>query len=351
MTIEDVAEAAGVSKSTVSRVVNGHTTVAPDINRRVKTAMNDIGYRIPLKRRGPKPAIPSTQCRGMVTGNIGLLILGRTRKLLEFPSSARMLAGFFTTAQKLNMRPIIIEMPDLSVMPDIIRNGDVDGLVIIGSDVTKELADLFHPTPIVWQGRLPLDLPTVDHIVVNSRAVGILAADYMLKRGATNLAWLNHDAQHSSFQLRFESFKERAEKTTGVTVRKYVTQSSGILESRMWGINQLRNDYTDLIDRMLAENGIPDGIFVPTDQQCSILHTLLKERRIIPGKDLITISCNNDVQWLSTMHPTPATIDLCIEKHGQLAVERLLKRIENPMEDPIMELVTPKLIKQKTKEA
>ena len=42
----------------------------------------------------------------------------------------------------------------------------------------------------------------------------------------------------------FGSFivKERAEKTTGITIRKYVTQSSGILESRMWDMDRLRED-------------------------------------------------------------------------------------------------------------
>ncbi len=342
MTIIDVAKASGFSKSTVSRVINGHDTVAPDVVRRVKETMKQMGYYPPAKRRGPKPT--AVRRRGLTMHNIGLLILGRTRELLEFPSVARLLARFSETAQNLDLRPIIIEMPDLSVVPDVVRNAGVDGLVVIGRDIDQDLIDIFHPTPVVWQGGRPLDIPLVDHVTTNSRAAGILAADYMKRHHASDLVWMNHDAQHLAFPLLLSSFKERIEQTDGIRLRQYISPVSSLTETDMWSTRQIRDDYSILIDDMLSDGGIPDGIFVPTDQQCSILHALLKERGIVVGKDLLTISCNNDPQWLATMHPQPATIDLCSGEQGKVAVKTLLNRITKPSDDPLTIMVTPKLI-------
>ena len=117
-----------------------------------------------------------------------------------------------------------------------------------------------------------------------------------------------------------------------------------ISEVDMWSMDQIRNDYTEMLNRMMNDGGLPDGIFVPTDQQCSVLHTILRERGAVPGKDLITISCNNDSQWLATMHPRPATIDLCTAEQGRLCFKRLEERIAKPEEDPIVTMVTPKIV-------
>ena len=53
MTIKDVAELAGVSPMTVSRVINGSIRVSPDTQRRVQQAIADLGY------------VPSRLARGL----------------------------------------------------------------------------------------------------------------------------------------------------------------------------------------------------------------------------------------------------------------------------------------------
>ena len=44
--LEDVAARAGVSRATVSRVVNEHATVAPQLRERVRRAVEELGYEI-----------------------------------------------------------------------------------------------------------------------------------------------------------------------------------------------------------------------------------------------------------------------------------------------------------------
>ena len=339
MTIIDVAKAAGVSKSTVSRVINGHSTVAPEVTRRVKSVMLKLGYTPPVNRRGPKPAA----AKGAIAlGRIGVLLLGRTRELLEYPSVARTVAGFTEEAQRRNIHPLIIEMPDLALTPLPIRNREVDGLMIMGIDADIQLADIFHSLPAVWLSGVPPDIPVVDHVTTNNRAVGILAAEYLLQKG-NNLVYLNHDTAHKSFPRRQAAFSETAT-AAGANVRSYRNESQDQPESGMWDMGLMHAEFAHLVDEMLADGGLPDGIFVPTDQQCAVLYTVLRQHGIEPIRDVGIISCNNDPQWLASMHPRPATIDLRVAEQGHTAVRRLIERIKKPATDPVLIMITPEIV-------
>jgi DNA-binding LacI/PurR family transcriptional regulator len=129
---------------------------------------------------------------------------------------ARILSGFTEATQNENLRPVVLEMPDFSMMPDAIRNSSIDGLVIVGQEITPEKADMFHPMPIVWQGGLSLDLPVIDHVHINNRAIGIQAAEYLIDHNLKHLAYLNHDIQHISFPARYAAFKECVNRKKGV---------------------------------------------------------------------------------------------------------------------------------------
>jgi DNA-binding LacI/PurR family transcriptional regulator len=340
MTILDVAKVAGVSKSTVSRVINGHATVKPEIARQVRSAMDAMGYTPPLKKRGPKPARPAPQT-GIRTGNIGFLILGRTRKLLEFPSVARTLSGFTETIQAKDLVPIVIEMPDIYSVPEILTRHGVDGVVIIGGDIERQTTDFLSTIPSIWQGGNIPTLADIDLVTSDNRAAGILAARHLLQNAGKDLAYINHVSQHLSFAARRNAFVETIQHAN-IKPRIYERRDKNVSESESWEMHFIRATMTELLETMLAD-GLPDGIFVPTDQQCAMLHTLLRERGITPETDTITISCNNDANWLTTMYPRPASIDLRTAEQGRLAAKRLLERITTPTLPPILTLVTPQI--------
>ena len=82
MSIAKVAEAAGVSHGTVSRMINGRGGVSPTTARRIQEAIDRLGYqpRPVHARPGRKPA-----AAGVRTGNVCLLLVGASRGLLERP--------------------------------------------------------------------------------------------------------------------------------------------------------------------------------------------------------------------------------------------------------------------------
>ena len=83
-TLEEVASRAGVSRATVSRVVNGSPKVSPDVRRAVEAAVTELGY------------IPNRAARSLVTrrsGSIGVVITEPTGRLFSDPFFPRLLRG------------------------------------------------------------------------------------------------------------------------------------------------------------------------------------------------------------------------------------------------------------------
>lgn len=341
MTIFDIAAIAGVSKSTVSRVLNNPDSVRPEVVRKVREAMKKNGYAPGAVRRGPKPRPPT---RASKTGTIGLLLLGRTRELLAFPSMAKIMSGMVEVLSANGSHLTVIEAPDPLALPPIITPQDVDGLLVIGQLPTQAMVDRLHPIPCVWQGGIELDLPVVDHVIPNSRVIGRLAADYLLRQGCRHPAFLNHDPVHPAFPLRWTFFFEHLGKAGLVPQCFQPEPEPGNNEEDMWSATCLREGLAEQVDHMLAGPERPDGLFIPTDQQAAMVWSLLRERGVEPGRDLITVSVNNDAIWLDTLHPRPATIEPGNEEMGRECVRRLLGRLERPQDDPVTVMVAPKLV-------
>ena len=84
LTLEDIGRLAGVSRSTVSRVVNHSESVRPDVRQRVLDVIDKTGYT------------PHAAARSLVsgrTGLIGLVIPSRVHRLFEDPYFSRLIQG------------------------------------------------------------------------------------------------------------------------------------------------------------------------------------------------------------------------------------------------------------------
>src|SRR5688572_15844819 len=86
-TIRDVAQAAGVSIGTVSRVINGNAAVSTHSRNRVNSVVRSLKYSS-LRRRRPVAGAP-----GLKDKRIGILFLGMDRSLSSLPVVATALQG------------------------------------------------------------------------------------------------------------------------------------------------------------------------------------------------------------------------------------------------------------------
>lgn len=258
----------------------------------------------------------------------------------------RMLSGIMDGARENAMATSIVELPDLSALPREAGRISCDGLILTGTGRPPDarIADMFHPIPCVWVGGMPAPSPVADHVVVDNSAAGVIAAEYLMERGCRRPAFVDHAPLNGGFRERERSFRARLIQS-GTHCSLFVSPPRhGEQEAALWTMPRLRAELSILLDRMLGERRRPDGLFLPTDQQCAVLHALIRERGAEPGKGLVTVSCNNDTHWLANLQPRPATIDLCPAEVGRETVRRLVWRIAHPRAWPVTSIVAPRLV-------
>ena len=124
-TLEEVASLAGVSRATVSRVVNGSPRGHPDIRREVEAAIVELGY------------VPNRAARSLVTrrsGSIGVVITEPTGRLFSDPFFPRLLRGVSASLSARDIQLVLL-MPasraESQRTSDYLAAGHVDGALLV----------------------------------------------------------------------------------------------------------------------------------------------------------------------------------------------------------------------------
>src|SRR5438270_7746415 len=124
-TLDGVASAAGVSRATVSRVVNGSTAVSPATRKTVETAIRRLGY------------IPNRAARSLVTRrteSIGLVIPEPTTKLFGDPFFPRLIRGINAVLGEANQLLVLLtpqSTRDEDQFGQYLVSGHLDGAMLV----------------------------------------------------------------------------------------------------------------------------------------------------------------------------------------------------------------------------
>ena len=192
VTIKDVAKAAGVSRQTVSRAMNGKAEITPETKARVMQAVKELGYT------------PNRMAQGMVTRStrtVGLIIGDITN--LFFAEVTR---GAQDLAQAHDYHVILYNTDDshegeLRALRSLTAQG-VDGIIGFLYHVTDETLITFADPnrPIVVLNRT-LEHANVGTVSADNRRGAKMAVDYLLKQGHTQIGMLTH-TNHQLEQVR-----------------------------------------------------------------------------------------------------------------------------------------------------
>ena len=345
MSIVDVAKRAGVSVATVSRVINDFPGVSPRTARQVRTAMKELLYVPAPIRPGPKPGSKRTTKARVRVGSLVVLTVGQTsRDWLTLPMMASMFAGITAATAERGVRLMIDEMPDPRKVSELISRKQVDGAIVFWSSHlgigNLELL-VGHGVPMV---RLmgAIDGPVeVDHVTTDNMAVGRLAHQHLAACGCKDVAFITEFPSWPLMRLRGQSFANSA-RDAGHRVSSYVVGSDGAAEVYRPRV-LMATTLEELVDKLAARSPRPTGIFSSTDRLTLKLYPLLESRGLYPGRDINVVSCDNQEAMLSFLRPRPASVDLRPDVIGQLAVARLIHRLQFPEEAALQIQVPPAL--------
>jgi len=258
-TIADVARRAGVSRATVSRVLNGHASVDPDLASRVRMAADRLGYR-------PNPTALGL-ARG-VTGVFGVIVPD-----LANPFFPELLKAIEAAAATADCRMIVADSDEdaaqeVRLAEDLCRR--CDGLILCSPRMsTARLRRLLADrTPIVLANRVEDHLGIPAAAIAIERVVDEVVA-HLVELGHRRICYLAGPANSWSNATREAAFRTatRARKLRSLVIRAGSSTEDGyeaasaLPESSVTAIVA----FNDLVAFGALERYLEAGRNAPTD--------------------------------------------------------------------------------------
>lgn len=338
MSITVVAKRAGVSSSTVSRVINNHPRVAPETVRTVRRVMAELGYVPSDRRPGPKPHArtnPPAQ-------NVAFLKFSFQKATT--PGFEELLRGVSEAARKHNITLSLYDLPHADDIPRKILEHPIHGVLLHGARPSLEVRRAMGNIPTVWLMGNRVRPEWGDQVMPDANEIGHMAATYLLNRGHKHLAFLNLDRGHWPFRHYCQAFHATAEEAHAHAIQLYPPTISP---------NDTRAHFepeslSALADAFVALDPRPTGVFIADDFQAALIQPSLIQRGVRfggGGSGVEVISCNKEDPYLMGLSPRPATIDIRVESIGRKGFEHLLWRAAHQdFPDRIVTCIEPRLI-------
>lgn len=182
-TLEDVAARAGVSRATVSRVVNADSKVSDAARRRVQEAIRELGYS------------PNRAARSLVTrqaDSIAVVIPESDARVFSDPFFAGTMHGIATALAKTDLQMVLVmgQATHRDRMDRYLRGGHTDGAIITSHHRRDEFWQAAQASglPVVFLGRPFTPVPGMPYVDVDNAHGAALAVRHLVETGRTRLA-------------------------------------------------------------------------------------------------------------------------------------------------------------------
>ena len=200
MSMHLVAKRAGVSTSTVSRVINEHPSVSASAVESVRRAMLELSFTPIIRGR----SLRNNVRLHLKTGEFAFIVFG-TSGSRPTPAFQELLRGVSDQTAKLGIRLIFSFVTNPAHLPPGITKRHVDGLLLHGERPSDEVRARLEALPTVWLMANPQRPSWGDQVMPDNLAIGSLAANYLAQRGHSRLAYLGTQASWS-LELRSLAF-------------------------------------------------------------------------------------------------------------------------------------------------
>jgi len=308
VTIGDVAKAAKVSKTTVSRIINGnyaHTT--EETRMRVLKAIKDLDYRPNALAKGLK---------SMRTNVIGIVLSN-----FKNPFWTTVLEGVEDTCQELGYNLMVCNSnEEAETEEEYIREfqmRQVDGIIINPTvknpNLYKKLVETNFPL-VVINRRIP-NLET-NNVIMDNLKGAYTAVDHLIKTGRKKVAVIAYDnSLVSTWSERIEGY-QLALLRNGYTIEDFLTLY----------LEQNSDKTKESIIAFLKNNPNIDALFSTNNMITLEILGAIKQLNLQIPDDLGIVSYDDTI-WAQYLAPPLTTIRQPAYRMGQMAAEILIKTI------------------------
>jgi LacI family transcriptional regulator len=306
-TIQDIAERAGVSQMTVSRVLNNRPDVAPATRKRIEEVIKELDYR------------PSELARGLRskrTKTIGLIVPDSSN-----PFFAEIAKGVEDEGYEAGYSVILCnsaKMPERELKYlDLLQAKGVDGIIFITTttqiDQIRPLID--HGIPVVMFYRDPGDL-NVDTFKIDNYSSGYLATRHLADLGHQNIACIRPGSTETPSAKRVDGYKQALEDCGLSWNPDLMRQGDNLLSGGERAARQLlEGEYSF------------SAIFACNDAMAIGAMRALRSYGYRIPEDISVVGID-DIILASYAEPALTTVAQPKEAAGHQAVQYLIQRIE-----------------------
>ncbi|WP_062529733.1 LacI family DNA-binding transcriptional regulator [Demequina rhizosphaerae] len=317
-TISDVAEAAGVSRATVSRVMNGRPTVSPDIAERVRQVVAELGYN--PSRVAQSLSLGKTSTVGVIVPDLGN------------PTFQQILHGVNQAAALADYRVLVADSGESAtdepaLLEEVRRR--TDAVIVCSPRMRAEQLEALLPRvqPAVLVNReeaLPATRVVVDY------AAGIAAmCRHLIRLGHRRILHLDGPVGSNAQSARLRGLTLIADENPDVEVLRMPCGSSmdagyeAYPAARESGATAVIG-FNDLVALGLMGAARDDGIRVPED---------------------LSIAGFDDIPYSRFSSPALTTMSVALESVGEAAWRALEDRLQNVV-DADLRVFTPALVQR-----
>jgi LacI family transcriptional regulator len=310
LTIKEVAEAAGVSTQTVSRVLNNRPDVSAETYDRVKQIITDTGYA------------PNMLARSLTQGrshSLGVVAYG-----LEYFGPSRVLTGIEQQAAVMgySISLNLIHEPatdDVDGLLSSLFSRQVDGIIWAIPEVGQNRVWAYDtapgfPVPVMLVGGMDgaTALPT---ITIDNRAIGRIATEHLLAGGVRNVGIITGPLDWWEVQERMAGWRQ-------TLVGHGMVASDDLVAVGDW----TANSGEQALYRLLAQCPDLDAIFASNDQMAlGVLHGAHRLGLRVP-EDLSVVGVDN-IAEASHFWPSLTTVSQPLGDVGAAAVREIDRSI------------------------
>lgn len=326
-TLEDIARKAGVSPSTVSRVLTGSKRVAEDKRALVLAAIEQYGYR------------PNLVARGLVRGRS--MTIGVLMQDISSPFFACMVSGIEQGLDNGEYRPMFAsthwragDQGDETRSLQLLLERRVDGVIVLASSIPDQvLRSVAAQLPLVVVAR---NVPGLEGqcLFIDNEEGAYRATRYLIGLGHTRIAHLAGTPGHPDAAARLAGYR-RALADSGLAENNSLIVQGNFLEES--GLNTF--------EQLLARGEQFSAIFAANDQMAygAMLGLFNHGYRIPADVSLVGF----DDQFLSAYTLPPlTTMRQPSQAMGRAAAEAMLRLLSN--EPPLLPSFSAELVVRKS---
>ena len=331
MNLKTLAEALGLSQTTVSRALNGYPEVSAATRRRVEEAAAQMGYR------------PNSRAKGLATGRamlIGQVIPTSTEHEMVNPVFGDFVAGASQNLARAGYDILLTRVPgddEGKVYREFRARGAVDGVIVQAPAVNDERIALLNEIglPFVVHGRSTgVEVP-YSWIDVNNTQAFRRATEFLIQLGHRRIALIN-GLERMDFAFRRRKGYTRALEAAGLTPDPILMCTDEMTEE--FGFKKTRH--------MLSLDDPPTAIICSSILSAIGIRRALQEAGLVMGRDLSVITHDDDLSYLKNGQDLPifTATRSSVRMAGELLADALVQLISAPDEGPITRLLEAQLV-------